>query len=71
MRDNKSIAYDQRVLDALAHGSLTLTDLARAMGYRGISKKLRDRVDRLVQEGRLERVPSADGRGVLIRRAKA
>lgn len=71
MRDNKSMAYDKRVLDALAHGSLTLTDLARAMGYRGISKKLRDRVDRLVQEGRLERVPSADGRGVLIRRAKA
>ena len=48
--------YDQRIYAALADGPLTLTQLAHAMGYKGISKRLARRVDALVAERKLAKV---------------
>ncbi|WP_165173061.1 RNA-binding domain-containing protein [Adlercreutzia sp. ZJ242] len=47
--------YEQRILDALEKEDMTLTDLARAMGYKGISKKLSKTVEALEIRGVLER----------------
>lgn len=54
-RDEKRAAYAERILGALSGGELSLTDLARELGYKGITKKLRDSVELLVREGRVER----------------
>ncbi|WP_165052662.1 MULTISPECIES: RNA-binding domain-containing protein [unclassified Adlercreutzia] len=62
----KARLYEQRILDALEQGDLTLTDLARAMGYKGISKKLSKTVEALEATGVLERrIPEGSTR-VLI-----
>ena len=49
-------AYEEKVLAALAGEQLTLTELSKTMGYRGISKKLRDTVKEMVDTGRLRTV---------------
>lgn len=51
--------YEERVLQALSGGGMSLTELAHAMGYRGITQKLSRTVDALVATGRLRRVPVA------------
>ena len=55
--DERAIAYEQRVLEALRPADLTLTELARSLGYRGISKKLSATVEDLVRRGAIERIP--------------
>ena len=65
--DSRTEAYEARIVDALVAEPLSLTDLAHAMGYKGISKRLREAVERLVAQGRLQRIASADGRATLLR----
>ncbi|MBO4794024.1 MAG: putative DNA binding domain-containing protein [Deltaproteobacteria bacterium] len=60
--------YEERIFSALCDTSLTLTELAHAMGYRGISKKLSGETDRLVREGKLIQTIAKDGHGVKLRR---
>lgn len=55
-------AYDARIEEALAGQTLTLTQLARAMGYKGISKRLRTRVDELLASKTLAADLTAEGR---------
>jgi len=54
--DGKSEAYDARIIDALSESALSLTELARAMGYKGMTAKLRKAVDRLLLDQKLESV---------------
>ena len=54
--------YEARVMGALADGPLTLTELARAMGYKGISKKLSAAVDTMLRTGKLRHVAGERGR---------
>ena len=49
-------AYVDAVLQALEPNPLTLTELAHALGYKGISQKLRETVTALLESGRIERV---------------
>lgn len=58
----KAEVYESRVLEALAAGPLTLTELARAMGYKGISKKLSTTVDAMLRTGTLRHVIGERGR---------
>lgn len=51
-RDDKQ--YLQRIVDALQKEPLTLTSLARAMGYKGISRKLKSGTETLLKERRIE-----------------
>lgn len=62
----KVAAYERSLLEALEAEDLTLTQLARALGYRSISKKLSDTVSVLVAQGRIERIPSATGSTVML-----
>ena len=54
--------YEGRVLAALGDGPLTLTELARAMGYKGISKRLSATVESMLRTADLRRVVGDDGR---------
>ena len=58
----KAEVYEARILEALAAGPLTLTELARAMGYKGISKKLSTTVDAMLRTGTLRHVIGERGR---------
>jgi len=54
---SKGNAYQEKILKTLGEEGLTLTDLAKVMGYRGITKKLRDSVHSLTFEGRITKDP--------------
>lgn len=62
----KTCDYETRVMQTLQGEHLSLTDLAHALGYKGISKKLRDTVESLVRQGRIGRRASESGRGVKL-----
>lgn len=55
----KAAAYTDALIDVLKDEDLTLTQLAHALGYRSISKKLSSTVNALVAQGRIERIPAA------------
>lgn len=65
--NGKALAYEEQILTTLGSGELTLTELAHAMGYRGISKKLSSFVEILVQKGVLERVITSGGSKTKLR----
>ena len=52
----KQLQYEQRLLDCLREQPLDLTGLAAAMGYKGISARLRTAVEVLLREGRISTV---------------
>lgn len=56
-RTIKKDEYENRVLDALSSGPLLLSELAVAMGYKGISKKLTTTVDSMLAEKKIKRIP--------------
>lgn len=64
--DGRVAEYDASIVEALDPGPLSLTELAHAMGYKGISKRLRTAVERLIAQGRLRRIASPDGRSTLL-----
>ncbi|WP_289114166.1 hypothetical protein [uncultured Dubosiella sp.] len=57
MRQNGKIekeqAYIEQILSLVQKDPLTLTELAKSMGYKGISAKLRKTVQQLIAQGRL------------------
>lgn len=57
MRQNGKIekeqAYIEQILSLIQKDPLTLTELAKSMGYKGISAKLRKTVQQLIAQGRL------------------
>ncbi|HAM15287.1 MAG TPA: hypothetical protein DCP91_05415 [Eggerthellaceae bacterium] len=59
-------AYEQRVLEALDPQGMSLTDLARAMGYKGITKKLSKTVDALCKRGAIARRPADSGASTVL-----
>lgn len=52
----KQEAYETKIMNALELYPLSLTELALAMGYKGISVKLKKAVEVLLQEGRIEKI---------------
>ena len=59
--------YENKILTILSKQALNLTDLAREMGYKGITRKLKLTVEQLLRTGAIEKVPS-DEYGVLFRK---
>ena len=55
---NKTVGYESGIMEILASGSMTITEISRKMGYKGITKKLRTALDSLVSEGRIRKVIS-------------
>lgn len=66
-QDDGLLVYAESLLAALDERPLSLTELAHAMGYKGITKKQRDAVETLVQESRLKRIVDDSGRVKLSR----
>ena len=60
-RADRRAAYHKRVLAAIGASSLTLTEIARQMNYRGITKKMRDAVREMTETGALHQSVDADG----------
>lgn len=58
--------YEQAVLNAVNDGTLTLSDISRAMGYKGISKKLSQTVQSMSASGKLR--ADIDGQTILYRK---
>ncbi|MBQ9251170.1 MAG: putative DNA binding domain-containing protein [Clostridia bacterium] len=60
-KDTKAEEYEARVLSALSGDALTLTQLAYAMGYKGITAKMRKTVEGLINTGKITRALSNSG----------
>ena len=63
----RSSEYDNRILAILERKPLNLTDLSREMGYKGITKKLKEATEALFKTGVIEKIPS-DEYGILFRK---
>ena len=54
--NSKQEDYLQRLFAKLGQEEMNLTNLAKAMGYKGITKKMREAIDYLVAQHRLEKL---------------
>lgn len=63
-KSRKTEAYQESILKTLSEKPMTLTSLAKAMGYRGITKRLRTNVDILIESQRI--VYMAGDRGEVL-----
>lgn len=63
----KKAGYDTTILSILSKEALSLTDLAKKMGYKGITQKLKNSVEVLLKSGQIEKIPSEKS-GVLLRK---
>ena len=64
--DEDDSNYNARILSILGEHELNLTDLAKEMGYKGITKKLKKAVTGLCITGAIEKVYSAEN-GIVYR----
>jgi ATP-dependent DNA helicase RecG len=53
---DKHISYVNKITDAVGNDSLTLSEIAKRMGYKGITKKLSTTVANVSDEGPLEKI---------------
>ena len=67
-KKNKKEQYAERVIEHLREEPISITDLARSMGYKGITKKLKDTIEILCDTERIVRVTL--GREVKYKRKK-
>lgn len=52
----KELEYEARIFSALKGKTLSMNEIAKAMGYKGISAKLSNTIERLLECGSLEKV---------------
>ena len=52
----KKLEYRQRIINALGDGKMSLNELSKAMGYKGITTKLSFTVDDMIKSGVIEKV---------------
>ena len=60
-RSDKKATYREHILTAVGNDSLTLTELAKRMEYKGITKKMRDTVREMTDAGILRQKVDAAG----------
>ena len=61
----KNEEYEKKLAECLQQEAMSLSELAAVMGYKGITKKMRDAVDRMLLSGVLEWIVTSDGRKLL------
>lgn len=59
--NQKSRAYEDKIMTVLSGNELTLTGLAHSMGYKGITAKMRNTVGSLLKSGKLQRKVTPEG----------
>ena len=52
----KELEYRERIFAALSGRTLSMNELAKAMGYKGISVKLSSTIEKMLEIGALEKV---------------
>ena len=52
---------EEKITALLTSQPMTLTELSHAMGYKGITAKMRKSVEKLVAQGTLRRQATSDG----------
>lgn len=57
---SKDAEYRERIISTLSGKKLSLNELAKAMGYKSITAKLSTTVEKLIDIGTLEKVPSGN-----------
>ena len=62
---NKNIEFEMKVCNVLYNKEMTITEISRALGYKGITKKLRLAIDRMIIEGTI--VKSISGGDIVYR----
>lgn len=67
LTSKKSTEYEERIVSLLTANALSLTELAKEMGYKGITSKLKRTVDGLLITGAIEKIPSNEY-GVMLRK---
>ena len=60
-KNNKVTAYEEKITALLTSQPMTLTELSHAMGYKGITAKMRKSVEKLLAQGTLKRQAASDG----------
>ena len=60
-RGDKKAVYEKRIVEILKDEPLTMTELALAMGYKGITAKLTKTVDDMIVRGVIEKI-AGEGR---------
>lgn len=60
--DAKNEEYEKKLAECLSREAMSLSELAVAMGYKGITKKMRDAVDRMLMTGELEWIVTEDAK---------
>lgn len=63
--EKKNEEYEKKLAECLQQEAMSLSELAAVMGYKGITKKMRDAVDRMLLSGVLEWIVTSDGRKLL------
>lgn len=61
-KTDKQLQYEQKLLSCMSDHTCELTELVKAMGYKGISEKLRTTMESLVRRKKIKQVP--DGRKI-------
>lgn len=61
--------YEDRIISILENSDLSLTEIAKEMGYKGITQKLKRTLETLCRTGKVEKAPS-DNYGVVFRKKK-
>ncbi len=61
-RAAKEMQYEQKIIDCLKNRKLDLTGLAKEMGYKSISAKLRTAVESLIRQQKIQQI--TDGRKI-------
>ena len=64
--NKKAKAYEEKIFAALKSRPLNLTELAGAMGYKSIPKKLSQTVNELITLGKIEKT-AAEGNGIKLK----
>lgn len=54
--ERKKKEYEEKICSLLSENALTLTELAKAMEYKGITKKLRESVETLCRTNKIEKI---------------
>lgn len=59
-KDDRQMAYEEKILSFLSERPMNMTELAKAMGYKGITQKLKRTVEKLVMGKVLSRQAGED-----------
>ena len=61
-KENKITAYENKITATLKETPLSMTELAHAMGYKGITAKLKKIVSEMILKGTLEKIVDNDNK---------